>query len=190
MFSWFGSFTGDFPPRRSSAKVDHPICNAPMLGAHRPVHRIPCLRHFWHFGCGAASDARSKRDAVTGDVRKQNDHSRPQRAISSDAWSRDSGRRGCAHSLHCRLERRFESERNLWFVLDRSCREAGDYFQPPTFFDFALLYDGTISDQMYSINRGTRRIRSCLDNRIRSRFFPFEPPSKLKNSNRVPVIDY
>jgi hypothetical protein len=35
---------------------------------NRPVHRIPCLRHFWHFGCGAASDARSKRDAVTGDV--------------------------------------------------------------------------------------------------------------------------
>jgi len=34
----------------------------------RTVHRIPCLRHFRHFGCGAASDARSKRDAVTGDV--------------------------------------------------------------------------------------------------------------------------
>ncbi len=32
------------------------------------MHRIQCLRHFWHFGCGAASDARSKRDAVTGDV--------------------------------------------------------------------------------------------------------------------------
>ena len=29
---------------------------------NRPVHLIPCLRHFWHFACGAGSDARSKRD--------------------------------------------------------------------------------------------------------------------------------
>jgi hypothetical protein len=39
------------------------------INPNEPVHRIPCLRHFWHFGCEAASDARSKRDAVTGDVR-------------------------------------------------------------------------------------------------------------------------
>jgi hypothetical protein len=24
------------------------------------TYLIPCLRYFWHFGCGAASDARTK----------------------------------------------------------------------------------------------------------------------------------
>ena len=37
MFPCFGSFTGDFPPAEASAKEGHPICNAPVLGAHNTM---------------------------------------------------------------------------------------------------------------------------------------------------------
>ncbi|MBE2179470.1 MAG: hypothetical protein IAE97_03280 [Chthoniobacterales bacterium] len=44
------------------------VCNPDYVpidkkqNANEPVHLIPSLRDFWHFACGAGSDARSKRD--------------------------------------------------------------------------------------------------------------------------------
>ena len=44
------------------------VCNPDYVpiqenkNANKPVHLIPSLRDFWHFACGAGSDARSKRD--------------------------------------------------------------------------------------------------------------------------------
>jgi hypothetical protein len=38
-----------------------PIQNQTLM-SNRPVHRIPCLRHFWHFACGAGSHTGSKRE--------------------------------------------------------------------------------------------------------------------------------
>ena len=38
--------------------------------ANEPIELIPCLRHFWHVGCGAAFGAKSKWERVIGDIGK------------------------------------------------------------------------------------------------------------------------